>query len=395
MTNPVTLYCVDDDCVNLQLLEGILKDYNCVLFESGQACLDAAEKQAPDLILLDVMMPIMDGLETCLALREHPSLHHVPVIFISAKTALDARLDGYMAGGDDYVAKPFDASELIAKVRAALGRKESLDSTRKELEDISQTTMEMVTTLGETNAVVHFLQSTFRCKTYKALADEVINAHSSLGREVAVQFRVDDEKLYYATGGVENPLEESVFEFIREKGRLIDFGERTVVNFPKVSVLIRNMPLDDKDLHGRIRDHIAMIAQGAESKLTTLSAELLIKRQHDSLVQIVNDVETAVVEIDAEYKQQQKGSDEIMSTVAQSIEESFLTLGLTGEQEEHLSTIVDTAEEQTKSLYEAGLAMDEKFTGILAKIQSTLEDSVVEIVEEEEEEGVGDAAFFF
>ena len=132
MSNGVTIHCVDDDKSNRLLLKKILQAYECILLESGQACLDAVQVNPPDLILIDVIMPDLGGLDTCKKIREEAEYCHIPIIFLSSNHSIEYRLEGYTAGGDDFVGKPFDADELLAKVKASLKRKSILDTARKE-----------------------------------------------------------------------------------------------------------------------------------------------------------------------------------------------------------------------------------------------------------------------
>jgi DNA-binding response OmpR family regulator len=91
---------------------------------SGMEALDKAQRMRPDLILLDIMMPGMDGLETCRKLREDPLLKRVPIIMLSAKSEETDKVIGLGVGADDYIAKPFGVRELIARINAVLRRAE-------------------------------------------------------------------------------------------------------------------------------------------------------------------------------------------------------------------------------------------------------------------------------
>jgi signal transduction histidine kinase len=118
----LTLMVVDDTPANLKLLEGILQErgYRVRPFPSGRLALRAALAEPPDLILLDVMMPEMDGYETCSRLRAEASTRDVPIIFLSALRETDDKLKAFHAGGVDYVTKPFQAEEVLARVRTHL-----------------------------------------------------------------------------------------------------------------------------------------------------------------------------------------------------------------------------------------------------------------------------------
>lgn len=110
---------VDDKPQNLQFLGKLLSDngYEVGLAQSGSQALSFVKKDEPDLILLDIMMPELDGYEVCRALKSDFSSRHIPVIFLTAKTASEDVVKGFDAGGVDYVTKPFNSMELLARIR--------------------------------------------------------------------------------------------------------------------------------------------------------------------------------------------------------------------------------------------------------------------------------------
>ena len=87
---------------------------------NGQECLDTVISVEPDLILLDVMMPEMDGIETCERLKANPATETIPIIFITAKASKEGKLEGLDAGAVDYITKPIDLDETLARVRTQL-----------------------------------------------------------------------------------------------------------------------------------------------------------------------------------------------------------------------------------------------------------------------------------
>ena len=103
--------------VNLEL-EG----YEVFLSQNGTETLEQALKLRPDLVLLDVVMPGIDGFEVCRRIRSDPRLLNCPVILLTAKSRIDDKIRGFSAGADDYIVKPFDSQEMTARVRAVLRR---------------------------------------------------------------------------------------------------------------------------------------------------------------------------------------------------------------------------------------------------------------------------------
>lgn len=131
---------VDDHPANVMLLEDILREeYTLATAFSGEEALAIAPTFRPTVILLDIMMPGIDGYETCQRIRALPALRHTKIIMVSAKAMVEERLRGYEAGADDYITKPFDEEELLAKVRVYM--------RLKSVEEMNQLKTNMLTLL--------------------------------------------------------------------------------------------------------------------------------------------------------------------------------------------------------------------------------------------------------
>jgi CheY-like chemotaxis protein/MinD-like ATPase involved in chromosome partitioning or flagellar assembly len=116
---------VDDEVDSLKLIGLMLKrhGYEVSVAETGGKALEKAESGNPDLIILDVMMPDMNGLEVCRRLRANPKTANTPIIMFTAKTMIDDKVQGFEAGADDYLTKPTHPAELANRVRSVLQRK--------------------------------------------------------------------------------------------------------------------------------------------------------------------------------------------------------------------------------------------------------------------------------
>lgn len=117
-TDGATILLVDDNPQNLKVLYETLKDrgYRLLIANDGEKALSLAERHQPELILLDIMMPGMDGYTVCEHLKANTATHHCAVVFLSALDDLTAKVRGFEVGGADYIAKPFQAQEVIARV---------------------------------------------------------------------------------------------------------------------------------------------------------------------------------------------------------------------------------------------------------------------------------------
>jgi len=119
MVNKNLILTVDDKPQNLQFLGKLLSNngYEVAMAQSGAQALTFVKTEFPDLILLDVMMPDMDGYEVCEKLKAGIPTRHIPVIFLTAKSDARDIVKGFEAGGVDYVTKPFHSAELLARIK--------------------------------------------------------------------------------------------------------------------------------------------------------------------------------------------------------------------------------------------------------------------------------------
>ncbi len=365
---------VEDDIINSSIVEDLMtsEGYQCTILRSGQECLDQAAKIKPDLILMDVLMPDLNGLETCTRLRHIDSFHNIPIIFISARNELEDRLKGYNAGGDDYIGKPFEPDELVAKIESSIERRNSLNALYKKVKESALTTNNLMTALGEIGLVMHFLQASSKIKNIEILAQKIIQTHASMSLEISIEIRIYDQKLHFCTEGISHPLEESVFNYVISKGRLVDFNNRTAVNFPEITILVRNMPLNDPEKYGRIKDYIAIIAEGANAKINSLKSDQLIHRQYKNMLSIIDETKETIKTVDNHYRMQQYKSNEILSEVSEKIESSFLYLGLSDEQETQLQSITKKSEEKMTQLFQETSCIDEKLNHILSQMEHAI-----------------------
>ena len=138
MRTPPQILIVDDNAANVDILETRLAahGYDIITARDGAEGLAVAMERKPDLILLDIMMPKMDGIEVCRRLKGDPSLPFIPIILVTAKAAVEDVVAGLEAGGDEYLTKPVDQKALVARVESMLRIKELHDTTQEQAERI-------------------------------------------------------------------------------------------------------------------------------------------------------------------------------------------------------------------------------------------------------------------
>ncbi|MDT5270827.1 MAG: hypothetical protein QOH49_3013 [Acidobacteriota bacterium] len=164
----------DDEPVNLALIRRRLEweEYRVETAEDGGQAVEAARRTLPDLIILDVMMPVMDGLQACRLLKEDPATRDIPVIFLSALDDTDTKVRGLALGANDYVSKPFRVEELLARVSVAIRLKLERDRLRQRAEELRRSA-EAASEMSMTDALTGLLN---RYGLHRALQRELSEA---------------------------------------------------------------------------------------------------------------------------------------------------------------------------------------------------------------------------
>lgn len=141
MSGKQTILVVDDEQDLLDLIEYNLKKegFDVIKAEDGKEGIKMAREHMPNLVLLDIMMPKMDGLEAVEVMRDDETLKHIPIIFLTARGDEKTEVEGLNKGGDDYITKPISTTKLISRIKAVLRRFEEAEevSNRIEVHDLN------------------------------------------------------------------------------------------------------------------------------------------------------------------------------------------------------------------------------------------------------------------
>jgi len=183
MTVTAKVLVCDDDPINLEVVRELLQDdYEIATVESGEACLAKLLEFRPDVLLLDIMMPGIDGYETCRRIVTASNDRVPQIIFVSARTSTEERLKGYEAGADDYISKPFDHEELRAKVGVQA-------RLRRALVGLTDAKANIETHASDLERLVHERTAELRIakEQYENLARKLAESNS----ELATLARVD------------------------------------------------------------------------------------------------------------------------------------------------------------------------------------------------------------
>lgn len=339
MNDQPRILVVDDDNTMRQLTIAALEHrFATAEAGSGEEALLVAGAGRPDAILLDVeMAPGIDGYETCRRLKADDTTAEIPVIFVSAHDAIEDRLKGYEAGGEDYVVKPFDLLELEAKLDRLLKAAGERSGLRQMVNDASSTAMTAMTSMSELGALLEAMKSFGVCTDSRALADATIAGLALYGLHGTVQVRMPEGTLTRTAQGDASPLEVSVIDHMARMERITQFKSRLAITYHCISLLVHNMPVEDPERCGRLRDHLAMLAEGAETRAMAIAAVAESRRRGNTIEHAIARITATLSDIDHAQRNQQVAIRLAMETLIERMQSAYVSVAMTTAQEDFMN----------------------------------------------------------
>lgn len=369
---------VDSDTTSHTLMRTIFSDkYDYSSCGGGDACIQYVMEKKPDIILLDIdLEPGLDGLEVCRKLRQELNDNDTSIIFLSHISSNDVRFKCYDAGGNDFITKPFDIWELIQKIESLLKIKRSY----VEMVSTQATSQHMInlsmSSMAEQGLILRFIQDSLTVNDYAALSRLFFATLANYGLTGSIAIWRDKEDPNYSSTGVGHPLELSIMQVARERNqqKIATYGARCLVTGNETSLLIRNMP-EDEEKFGRYKDNMAMLIDSLDLLVKNIHLKHELVKSEMQVAQAMlltnQSISQSIVTIRRTAHNNRKKNQEIIRNLAMNMEQQFMTMGLTEEQEEKLMAMIDDTEQQSDALYVDGIQLDEEMEKIKSLLKKT------------------------
>lgn len=374
MSSDFTVYAVDDDPMIQDILRSILEPMCQVrVFDSAESCLQALEvSPLPDWLLLDIGLPKMDGYQLCRLLKDRPGTSRIPVTFVSSHDDIESRFQAYDAGGEDFIVKPFEPGELLRKLRVA----EQFVLSRRDLEQQARASEELsslaLASMEDSGILVQYMSQLIGWCDEREVAAGTLELLRKFSLQGVIQCRVGRRVFTYSASGENVPIEGAVIEHLRAMGRIFEFRNRAVYNHEQITVLVNNMPLEDSQLCGRIRDSLATACQAASARLESLAHEESSRRNQNAVIEAFGSIEDTLDALNKAALQNRYQISQMIFEFEQQIARTFVGLGLSDDQEAAMEGVVGQFTrqlvdkiDQTGQLQESLQAVSGRLHGLL------------------------------
>lgn len=358
---------VDDDRTTRLYHQAILaSEYKVETAESGNDALQILSELSPDLIVLDIEMPGLDGYETCRRIRQTSS---VPIIFVTAHNSLEAQLEAFQSGANDILTKPVAHDLLLMKAARAI--QTHICSQRLQLEKNSFKNMaiNLLSSVDETAVVLNYLRSGIQCRSYFELSMRLAEAARSMGMQCYGVIRSNSGDHYFRSEGEPTGLEKEVLAKVSTMGERFQFKTQLVVNCAHVSIISTNVPIGELEKATNFSENLRQLAEATESLAENVEMRQESMARAEQLQIALMGASGAVQSLQERHRQMLADTRMLLQELVQNIENSFSWLGATTDQEVAINNTMNQSVEKILELLSTRGQFEDDFATVLGALR--------------------------
>jgi hypothetical protein len=215
---------------------------------------------------------------------------------------------------------------------------------------------------------IQFMLDANTCNNLDELGMRLLQAIQSYGLKATIQLRGEFETKNMEGNGMVREMEAALLWELKDGGRYVDFSKRSVMNYEQVSILVKNMPVDDSKKYGAIKDNVFSLLQGADARIKALDNIRRIREEQKLIAALTLRMQSVMADIDDGYQLVMKDIADVVEEMADKIQGVIEFLGLHEDQERALETIMEYGIGQTNGIFAKGIQLDSQFKNLVIEL---------------------------
>ena len=359
----VILGCDND----LQLAEHLDQSFKALLINDEAQCMQALSDNSYQLVLADMTCPSIPVFEICRKIKAHSD---IPVIFVSSKDCNDERLAAYSCGADDYLGVDDLITELHGRLERIIINKIANDQLKLQLAQANEMAFIAMSGTSDLGVNIQFLLDANECNNLDELGMRLFQTLKSYGLSCSLQLRSQFSEKNMEANGMAKSLESKLLSEMKDQGRYVDFSHRSVINYESVSLLVKNMPIEDEKKYGAIKDNVFSLLQGANARIQALDTLENLALEKNLVRSLTLKMKDLMSSIDDSYQEVMKDIANVVEDMADKIEASMHFLGMDEAQEKSLQDTIEGGILSTNNIFSEGLRLDKNLHEFLIHIDN-------------------------
>ncbi len=309
------------------------------------------------------------GIRDTVALSEKLA---IPLIVLSRADSIQDKLDALEIGCDDFIEPDVGRDELRARITKSVFNRIATDQLSSRLDLANKTAQSALVDNSELGLNIQFLLNVHDCDNLDQLGQLFFTTIERYGLKCSLQLRSSSEVKNMEAHGMAKDLESQLLLQLKDSDRYIDFGKRTIINYGKVSLLIKNMPTNDSARYGVIKDNTFSLIQGMNARVIALEDRYSLLEEREVLTDLSKEVGSVMTVLKDSYQKVMRDIADEVDTASERILAKIPSLSLTERDEVFLENTMDDCVKNTTMIFNEGLVLDQVMDGLDRSIQSHL-----------------------
>ncbi len=372
MTQSIRILVAQDEQTAGKLAPYFDDDTQTKFTQDFDQTLTSAQSWHPNVIIIDVNLSHKNAYEVADAIKQDAKISEIPLIFYSDNDSLRERMLGYEVGAVDYLHKSHPAEEVRAKLHAIAKHSQTTHALKANVDSAQKTAIEALTTSSELGKAVRYVEQSYEVTEFEGLANLLSQFCNELSLSAVIMFVTRAGNRFYCSNGSDiTPIERDLIEKLHSTDRFVDFGCRTLTNFSQVSLLIKNMPIEDRDHYGRLKDTIPFVLGATDAKVRMLDAENALTAHCASLTSSVEAAQLTLDTVHDDFKRNLEIVSSIMGELTSTMEMDVVKMNMDEKDEEHILELIESTSKKLHIILQENSQTDnilKNLVGLLEKL---------------------------
>lgn len=364
-----------------QLEQQIGSPYSLICVDDFETLLNLAHSTPCQVLIInEVVVGMVAAMDWCRKLKQEDIFNDVPIVMLADRDELADRMDAFEAGFDDLIGN--DAMwELRARIDRVVFNKLANAQLKAQLQQANEMAFIAMSDTSDLGVNIQFLLDCSTCNNLDELGMRLFQALQNYGLSCSLQMRSVHGIKNMEANGMAKAMESVLMDECKDQGRYVDFGHRSIMNYETVSLLVKNMPVDDDKKYGAIKDNVFSLLQGAHARVVALDNQKNLELEGTLVKQMASQMRTQMADVDDAYQEVMRQIADVVENMADGVEESIQFLGMDEHQERALQKIMETGIIDTSRIFNGGMQLDRGLKEFLHEVERLFSEAHIDASE--------------
>lgn len=324
------------------------------------------------IVVMDLINDSPIDLTSCQTLLQQECMHSVPLVALTTDYSVKDKVKALEIGCDDLIDSKTTPDEVFARITKSIFHQIANSQLNQRLLLATETARTAMVDNSDLGANIQFLLQVQNCDNLDQLGQQFFATIQRYGLSCSLQMRSEMGKKDMEAHGMAKHLESQLLFQLKDSGRYVDFGPRTIVNYDRVSLLIKNMPVNDPEKYGSIKDNTFCLVQGVNARILALEDRFKLLMEKEALHKLANDVRAVMGSLKIAYQDVMREIAGEVENVAERLEHRLPHLALTEVDEQFIYELSSKLVVDTNRIFNEGLKVDELFDRLENTVKRSL-----------------------